>query len=56
MHYMNSDLAAVFLIAALVFAVVSLVRSELRSLLAWACVIGFFVLAWDYTVNTGWFR
>jgi hypothetical protein len=55
MHYMNADLAAVLLVAALLFAIVSVIRSELRSLLAWACVLGFLVLAWDYTVSAGWF-
>jgi hypothetical protein len=55
MHYMNEDLAAVLLVAALLFAIVAVIRTELRSLLAWACVFGFLVLAWDYTVNAGWF-
>jgi len=56
MHPMNADLYAVLLVVAVVLSIVAVVQSGLRSLLAWACVLGFFALAWDAAAWAGWFR
>jgi hypothetical protein len=53
---MDADPYAAFLVVAVVLALVALLRAGSRSLLAWACLVGFGALAYDAVAWAGWFR
>lgn len=47
MSTMDSGLFAAFCIAGLVLAAVVVFQSKFQSILAWACIVVFFALAWN---------
>lgn len=55
MELLDADVYALLVCAGLLLALVAVVQSSARSLLAWACLVAFFALAWNAVALAGWF-
>lgn len=51
---LDADFYAVLAVVGFILAVVALVQSTGRSVLAWACVLVFFAIAWNAVAVAQW--